>query len=123
MASTTFVVLIFTLTAGALIWMSRDVDRRVSNRAVAQSVAFQSARAAAQQLVVRAVRVDGVVVIDRDRAVAAANSVATSLFEGYQVTGRMSSVSVTDTGVVVQVVVNDSTGDVIGIASARAVAE
>ena len=41
----TGIVLIFAFTFLGLVWLARDVDRGVSNRSAAQSIAFQSARA------------------------------------------------------------------------------
>ena len=40
----TALVLLFAFTAGGVIWLSRDVNRRVSNRSAAQSIVFQAAR-------------------------------------------------------------------------------
>jgi hypothetical protein len=44
----TSLVLLFTFTAGGVVWLARDVDRAISNRAAAQSIAFQAARSGAQ---------------------------------------------------------------------------
>ena len=41
-ALVTALVLLFAFTAGGVIWLSRDVNRRVSNRSAAQSIAFQA---------------------------------------------------------------------------------
>ncbi len=49
-AVVTALVLLFVFTAGGVIWLSRDVNRVITNRSAAQSIAFQSARAGAQQV-------------------------------------------------------------------------
>ena len=40
----TGITLIFAFTFLGLVWLARDVDRSVSNRSTAQSIAFQAAR-------------------------------------------------------------------------------
>ena len=64
------VVLMFAFTAGAIIWLARDVDRAVSDRASAQSIAFQAARSGAQQVDIDALRrvPGGTIDIDRELA-------------------------------------------------------
>ena len=42
------IALIFAFTFLGLVWLARDVDRGVSNRSAAQSIAFQAARSGAQ---------------------------------------------------------------------------
>ncbi len=120
----TGLVLMFSFTAGAVIWLARDVNRTVSNRSAAQSIAFQAARSGAQQVVVGALRdgvEDDVVVIDLPRATQAARETADVLFEEYEVDGVVVSVRQVDSdGVEVEVRIDDPAGDVIGVASARA---
>ena len=55
----TALVLLFAFTAGGVIWLSRDVNRRVANRSAAQAIAFQAARSGAQQVEVAALRTRG----------------------------------------------------------------
>ena len=43
-------VVLFTFTGAAAIWLARDVNQRVSDRSALQSVAFQAARSGAQQI-------------------------------------------------------------------------
>ena len=60
-ATVTALVLVFAFTAGAVIWLASDVNSRVADRSAAQSVAFQAARAGAQQVIQRVVATrDGV---------------------------------------------------------------
>lgn len=123
MAMVTGLVLIFAFTAGAVVWLARDVNRTVGNRTVAQSIAFQAARSGAQQVELGSLRDGGAagVTINRDRAVAAANETADLLFEDYGVDGVVLSVRVPEADlVVVEVEVRDPTRDVRGVASARA---
>jgi hypothetical protein len=46
----TGLVLMFSFTFSALVYLVRDVDRGISHRAPAQAIAFQAARAGAQQI-------------------------------------------------------------------------
>ena len=77
-AMVTGVVLMFAFTAGAIIWLARDVDRAVADRASAQSIGFQAARSGAQQVDIDALRrvPGGTIDIDRELARAAAEATA-----------------------------------------------
>jgi Flp pilus assembly secretin CpaC len=122
-ATVTGLVLLFAFTAGAVVWLARDVNRTVGNRSAAQSIAFQAARSGAQQVDVDSLRDggSGEVVIDESRAEAAARATATLLFEDYRVDGAVVAVRFVDAdGVEVEVRIDDPAGDVTGIASARA---
>ena len=111
-AVVTSLVLLFAFTAGGVVWLSRDVNRVVTNRSVAQSIAFQSARAGAQQVEVGSLRSasSSDVVIDPERARAAAGVIADELFDNYGVHGRSSIVVRGDT-VTVTVTIEDPVGD------------
>lgn len=78
-------VVMFTVTGMAAVWLARDVNQRVSDRSALQSVAFQAARAGAQQLEVGELRDAGaaVVVIDPSAARSAARTVALRLAASY----------------------------------------
>ncbi len=80
-------VIMFTVTGAAAIYLSRDVNQRVSDRSALQSVAFQSARAGAQQLDVAELRISGGAgpTIDPVAARRAARSVADRLAEQYEI--------------------------------------
>jgi hypothetical protein len=124
MSMVTGLVLMFAFTAGAVIWLARDVNRTVSNRSAAQSIAFQAARSGAQQIVVGSLR-DGIsaetVEIDPERASVAARETAAVLFEEYEVAGVVVAVRMLDAdGVEVEVRIDDPAGAVSGIAAARA---
>lgn len=77
-------VVMFTVTGVAAIWLARDVNQRVSDRSALQSVAFQAARAGAQQIDVGSVRGPAnAVTIDEQAARSAARSAAFRLAEQY----------------------------------------
>jgi Tfp pilus assembly protein PilX len=121
MAMVTGLVLLFAFTAAGVIWLARDVDRSVSNRTAAQSIAFQAARSGAQQLDVGALRERADVVVDADAASHAARATADELFAGYGVDGAVTRVSVDSDGLVeVEVRISDPAGDVTGAAAAHA---
>jgi hypothetical protein len=105
-------VMLFAFTAGGVIWLSRDVNRVVTNRSAAQSIAFQSARAGAQQVSVGSLRGDAAsgVAIDEQRARAAVGAAADRFFESYGVTGTWSMAIDGDT-VRVTVTIEDPVGD------------
>lgn len=123
MAIVTGLVLLFAFTAGAVIWLARDVNRTVSNRSVAQSIAFQAARSGAQQVDVDTLRDGGgeEIAIDRSAAEVAVRDTAELLFEDYGVDGAVVAIRFVDTdGVEVEVRIDDPAGDVTGVAAARA---
>ena len=121
-AMVTALVLLFAFTAGGVIWLSRDVNRRVSNRSAAQSIAFQAARSGAQQVEVAALRGDREVslVIDVPAAQLQARRIADRLFNEYDVEGTVQGVSISGVTVTVTVRISDPAGDVVGVGSARA---
>ncbi len=122
MATVTALVLLFAFTAGGVIWLARDVNRRVSNRSAAQSIAFQAARSGAQQVEVGSLRGgdSNSVMIDPVLARQQALLIADRLFDEYEVDGAVLAISVEDITVTVEVQISDSAGDVVGVGSARA---
>jgi hypothetical protein len=118
----TALVLLFALTAGGVIWLARDVNRRITNRSAAQSIAFQAARSGAQQVQVSSLRAGGPVtlVIDVPNAREQALRVADRLFDEFDVEGSVLLISVADATVTVEVEITDPAGDVVGVGSARA---
>jgi hypothetical protein len=121
-AMVTGLVLMFAFTAGSIVWLARDVDRMVSNRASAQSIAFQAARAGAQQLDVGRLRAGtgSGVAIDERAAHEAVSRTASQLLDAYGLDGVVGTVSVTDDRVTVTVMVGDGGRSVTGTGSARA---
>jgi hypothetical protein len=122
-ATVTAIVLMFSFSAVAVVWLARDVDRALSNRSAAQAIAFQAARAGAQQVDVERVRADrgATVPVHDERAVLEARRAAHRLFESYGVDGTVTEVSVRDDRVTVVLEVRDAAGLVTGTGSARAV--
>lgn len=101
-ALVTAMILLFSFTAGAVILLARDYDDRIATRSVAQAIAFQAARAGAQQIDVATLRGDGEVVVDEPAAVAEATRVAGALLAD---AGEEGTVEVTVDGDRVTVVV------------------
>jgi hypothetical protein len=121
MAMVTGLVLLFAFTAAGVIWLARDVNRSVSHRAVAQSIAFQAARSGAQQIGVASLRESAGVVVDDRAARHAATVTAADLLAGYGLEGHIVRVTVRPPDTVeVEVSISDPAGDVIGVAAARA---
>mgnify|MGYP001811759936 CR=1 FL=1 len=104
------VTLIFAFTFLGLVWLARDVDRGVSNRSAAQSIAFQAARSGAQSASIPDLRRQrGVAVaIDAERAASAARLTAAELFASYELQGLVTSVVVSGDRVSVTVRVTEN---------------
>lgn len=116
----TVCVLLFAVTAGAIVFLARDVNRSVSNRSVAQSVAFQTARAGAQQVDLEALRGSGSGVdLELDRARSVGASVADELFASYGVDGELVAMTFDGSTVTVEVVVRDAAGDQAAVGTAE----
>ena len=111
-AVVTALVLLFVFTAGGVVWLSRDVNRVITNRSAAQSIAFQSARAGAQQVDVGALRSSGepTVILNEERARVEGRRIADELFGAYDVTGT-SAMSISGDTVTVTVTIEDPDGD------------
>lgn len=116
----TGLVLMFAFTTGGVVWLARDVDRGIANRSLAQSVAFQAARAGAQQVDVVALRSgEHGAPVHADRARAAVHATATAAFAAAEVRGRVTMVHVERDRVTVHVDVHDPTRTVTGAATVR----
>jgi hypothetical protein len=118
----TGVVLMFAFTAGAIIWLARDVDRAVSDRASAQSIAFQAARSGARQVDIAALRgLPGEpIAIDPGLARPAAERTAARLFDAYDLVGSITAIEVAGDRVTVSLEVESAGRIVTGTGSARA---
>lgn len=115
----TGITLIFAFTFLGLVWLARDIDRSVSNRSTAQSIAFQAARSGAQAATVADLRTGDAVVIDGDTARASASRTATALFDSYGVDGTITSIAVEDDRVTVSVSITDAGKTVTGLGTVR----
>lgn len=113
-------VFLFAFTVSGVVWLARDVDRAISNRGAAQSIAFQSARTGAQQIDLVALRSTGALVLDESAARRASAEVADRLFAAYELDGRVVRISVGPDRVEVEVQVTDGGRTVTGIGAARA---
>lgn len=115
------IVLVFAFTFLGMVWLARDVDRGISNRSAAQSIAFQSARSAAQAVSVGDLRRHpDVQSIDEQTARTAAVTTADALFRSYGVDGSITSIEVAGDRASVTVVITDGDVTVTGAATVRA---
>lgn len=113
------IALIFAFTFLGLVWLARDVDRGVSNRSAAQSIAFQAARSGAQAAAFTELR-SGRDAIDPVAAARAATSTADALFRSYGVDGSVTSIDVLTDRVSVSVAITDDGRTVTGAGTVRA---
>ena len=97
-------LLMMTLTGGAILWLTRDVDRAVGAAAEADSVAFQAARAAAQQIDPASLRTS-TPRIDPAAARQRAHTAAAQLLTANGTTGAVTAVEVSGDGDRVTVIV------------------
>ncbi len=113
------IALIFAFTFLGLVWLARDVDRSVSNRSAAQSIAFQAARSGAQSSAIIDLR-SGTSLVDPAAATRAAASTASALFTSYGVEGSITSIDVVADSVSVSVTITDDGRTVTGAGTVRA---
>ena len=114
------IAVLFALTFLGLVWLARDVDRGISNRSAAQSIAFQAARSGAQATEIASLRTDGAPVVDMDAARRAARLTAEQLFTSYGVDGDVTRIEVDGERVVVEVTIVDGAIRVAGSGTVRA---
>lgn len=114
------ITLVFAFTFLGLVWLARDVDRSISNRSAAQSIAFQSARSGAQAADATALRDGSGVVLDPVAADAAARRTAAALFASYGVHGDVTGIGVRGDAVTVTVSITDAGRTVVGSGTVRA---
>ena len=113
------IVLIFAFTFLGLVWLARDVDRGVSNRSAAQSIAFQAARSGAQSAAITDLR-SGSTVIDPVAANRAVRSTTDALLASYGLEGAVTSIEVVTDSVAVTVTITDNGREVTGAGTVRA---
>jgi len=124
----TVTVLLFTFTFGSIVYLSRDVNRVVSHRSAAQSIAFQAARAGAQQVRTGSLRGGGdseVVELDPFAAEQEAIRIGNRLFSSYGVSGSIgpNDVDVRGDTVTVTATVTDPNGNASATGSVQAQTE
>ncbi len=100
------IVILFSMTFLGLVWLARDVDRGISNRSTAHSVAFQAARSGAQVAFATPLRQGAEPTIDVAGAITAGTVTANRLLERYDVTGT-TQISVDAATVTAVVVITD----------------
>ena len=115
------IVLIFTFTFLGMVWLARDVDRGVSNRSAAQSIAFQAARSGAQSASIADLRgSNDATRIDEPAARQAATRTAGALFASYGLEGSITSIVIDGDRVAVTVEITDAGITVTGAGTVRA---
>jgi hypothetical protein len=113
-ASVAAITLCFAFLTGALVWLSRTVDQSLNDRANASAIAFQAARAGAQEVEAR----DGAAVIDVAAARIAASNAVQRLLSANGDSGSMTSFSVSGDTVTVTVTITTTGRPSSGSASA-----
>jgi hypothetical protein len=113
------ITLTFVFMAGAFIWLSTTVDQSIHDRGQAASIAFQSARAAAQSIDVAAAR-EGRIEIDRALAEQSARSTAARLLAANGDSGAIVGIRIDGTDVTVTVEITTTGRRVTGSGSASA---
>ena len=113
-------VLMFAFTFLGLVWLARDVDRSVSNRTAAQSIAFQAARSGAQEVSVAELRAGAHPTIDEAAARVAVRHAASRLFASYDLTGSLMEIIIRTDRVTVTVAITDAGRTVTGTGTVRA---
>lgn len=113
------ITVIFAVTFGGLVWLARDVDRSVSNRSTASSIAFQAARSGAQAARISDLRGGREPTLDPAAAHAAAVDTATRLLRDYKASGTV-DVDVGVDRVTATVSISEAGRTVTGVATVEA---
>lgn len=115
------IVLVFAITFLGMVWLARDVDRGISNRSAAQSIAFQAARSGAQATSISDLRRGAdEPTVDEPAARRAVARTAAALFTSYELEGSITEIVVDRERVSVTVRVTDGGITVTGAATVRA---
>lgn len=117
-ATVAAIVLMLSLTGGALLWLSWNVDRSINAANDADAIAFQAARAGAQAVDAASLRT-ATPVLNFDLAPQLAVEAAASLFAANETTGRVISVDVGADRVTVVVEITEAGRTVTGQGTAR----
>lgn len=113
-------VLVFSFTSATVLWLARDVDRSLSHRSSAQLLAYESARAGAQQIDIEVLRSESRIRLDPDAVASASHLAAARGFDRLGLSGSVVSVRVDERLVMVEVEVVDAGRVVRGRAAAEA---
>lgn len=117
-ATVAAIALMLSLTGGALLWLTWNVDRSVNAASDAASIAFQSARAGAQAIDPASLRT-ATPTIDPALANAQANAAAAALLDANGASGRVVNVTVTPDSVSVVIEITEAGRTVTGQGTAR----
>lgn len=117
-ATVAAIVLMLSLTGGALLWLSWNVDRSINAANDADAIAFQAARAGAQAVDPASLRT-ATPVLNPNLAPQLAVEAAASLFATNETTGRVISVDVGADRVTVVVEITEAGRTVTGQGTAR----
>lgn len=117
-ATVAAIVLMLSLTGGALLWLSWNVDRSINAASDADAIAFQAARAGAQAVDPASLRT-ATPILNHDLAPELALNAATSLLAANETTGRVVSVEVGPDRVTVVVEITEAGRTVTGQGTAR----
>ncbi|MEM8618201.1 MAG: hypothetical protein AAGF73_00625 [Actinomycetota bacterium] len=112
--------LLFAFTFLGLVWLARDVDRGISNRSAAHSIAFQAARSGAQAAEIADLRAGSTIVVDPNLARPAVLETASALLSSYGLDGSVTAIDIVGDRVSVTVSVTDAGTHVTGIGTVRA---
>lgn len=115
------ITLCFAFLAGAVVWLSRTVDQSLDDRTNAAAIAFQAARAGAQQVDRQAARA-GAIVVDPAAARQAALTTTARLLSANGDTGSLTSLSIDGPRVTVSVTITTTGRPSTGTGTASAVA-
>jgi lipoprotein-anchoring transpeptidase ErfK/SrfK len=119
-ATVLMITLCFVFLAGSLVWLSRTVDQSLDDRTNAAAIAFQAARAGAQQIDPASART-GVALVDSYAARSVVTSTAASLLAVNGDTGSVSALSIEGNRVTVSVTITSTGRPATGTASATAI--
>ena len=119
-ATVLMITLCFVFLAGSLVWLSRTVDQSLDDRTNAAAIAFQAARAGAQQIDPTSARI-GVALVDPSAARSAVAATVARLLTVNGDTGLVSAMSIEGNRVTVSVTITSTGRPATGTASARAV--
>jgi hypothetical protein len=115
------ITLCFTFLAGALVWLSRTVDQSLDDRTNAVAIAFQAARAGAQELDADSARM-GVSLIDPVTARQAVGTTMRRLLAVNGDSGSLAALSIVRNRITVSVTITTTGRPATGTATVTAVA-
>ena len=119
-ATVLMITLCFVFLAGSLVWLSRTVDQSLEDRTNAAAIAFQAARAGAQQIDPTSART-GVALVDSLSARSAVATTTARLLAVNGDTGSVTALSIDGNRVTVTVTIVTTGRPATGTASATAV--